>query len=181
MLLLHFPTFLLLIGTVVFWGELILHTASHGHATIAAPTIAGLFLVYATWKTRCSLPRIEWKTWSFSKRFIWGAGALLCAGILMVSLWASLLPPHLMQEMDALNYHYTLPRQHLILGSFAHLPWSVADLWTHSLQFALAPYWFVTSLPNKIPQFIFMLGLWAMAASIFSCSESVARAMKVRS
>lgn len=88
-----------------------------------------------------------------------------------------LLPPHVPPEFDALNYHYTLPRQHLITGSFAHLKWSVADLWLLPFQFSLAPYWFSTVLPNKVPQFIFMLGLWAVVfrlAQRFSPTNGIA-------
>src|SRR5882672_6699659 len=83
----------------------------------------------------------------------------LALAILVTSFLAALLPPHLMQEVDALNYHYSLPRQHLIRGSFAHLRWSTADLWPLPLQFALSPYWFMTELPNKVPQFFFLAGL----------------------
>src|SRR3989338_7693020 len=79
--------------------------------------------------------------------------------ILLCSLYAASLPPHLIQESDALNSPYTLPRQHLILNSFQHIAWSSADLFLLPLQFALSPYWFVTALPNKLPQFIFLIGV----------------------
>lgn len=82
-----------------------------------------------------------------------GAITLLCA------FYASLLPAHLVQEFDALNYHITLPRQHLLRGSFRHIPWSTADLYFLPVDFALAPFWLATSLPNKLPQFFFLLGL----------------------
>lgn len=84
----------------------------------------------------------------------------LGAGItLFCAFYASLLPPHLVQEYDALNYHITLPRQHLLMGSFRHITWSTADLYFLPVDFALAPFWLATSLPNKIPQFFFLLGL----------------------
>lgn len=79
--------------------------------------------------------------------------------ILLCAFYASLLPPHLVQEFDALNYHITLPRQHLLRGSFSHIPWSTADLYFLPVDFALAPFWLATSLPNKLPQFFFVLGL----------------------
>lgn len=79
--------------------------------------------------------------------------------ILLCAFYASLLPPHLCQEFDALNYHITLPRQHLLWGSFSHIPWSTADLYFLPIDFALAPFWLATSLPNKLPQFFFVLGL----------------------
>src|SRR3989338_4436507 len=86
--------------------------------------------------------------------------------ILLCSLYAASLPPHLVQESDALNYHYTLPRQHLVLNSFQHITWSSADLFLLPLQFALSPYWFAAGLPNKLPQFIFLIGIIAMVASL---------------
>lgn len=79
--------------------------------------------------------------------------------ILLCAFYASLLPPHLVQEFDALNYHITLPRQHLLRGSFSHIPWSTADLYFLPVDFGLAPFWLATSLPNKLPQFFFVLGL----------------------
>lgn len=95
----------------------------------------------------------------------WGIIGLVAA-ILLVTAWSASLPPHLAPEYDALNYHYSLPRQHLIQGSFRHLPWSSADLWLLPIQFALAPYWFCTPLPNKVPQFLFLLGLLAVLWSL---------------
>jgi hypothetical protein len=47
----------------------------------------------------------------------------------------------------------------LLRGSFSHIPWSTADLFLLPIDFALAPFWFVTSLPNKLPQFFFVIGL----------------------
>ena len=79
--------------------------------------------------------------------------------ILLCAFYASLLPPHLDQEFDALNYHLSLPRQHLLRGSFSLIPWSSADLYFLPIDFALAPFWLATSLPNKLPQFFFVLGL----------------------
>jgi len=89
------------------------------------------------------------------------------AAITLVSaLYASLLPPHLLQEGDVLNYHTTLPRQHLLHNSFRHIPWSTADLFLLPIDFSLAPFWFVTALPNKIPQFFFLIGLLAVCARL---------------
>lgn len=79
--------------------------------------------------------------------------------ILSCAFYASLLPPHLVQEFDALNYHITLPRQHLLRGSFSHIPWSTADLYFLPVDLALAPFWLATFLPNKLPQLFFLLGI----------------------
>ena len=66
----------------------------------------------------------------FVSKTVFLLGFLGCAGLILAAFYASFYPPHLLPETDAINYHYTLPRQHLILNSFAHLPWSVADLFT---------------------------------------------------
>ena len=86
--------------------------------------------------------------------------------IILCSFYASLLPPHLLQESDVLNYHITLPRQHLLLGSFSHINWSTADLFFLPIDFALAPFWLATPLPNKLPQFFFVLGLLGVCSRL---------------
>ncbi len=84
----------------------------------------------------------------------------------MCSFYASLLPPHLVQEFDVLNYHITLPRQHLLRGSFSHISWSTADLFFLPIDFALAPFWLATLLPNKLPQFFFVIGLLSVCGRL---------------
>ena len=96
-------------------------------------------------------------------------GFILGLFILTCALLAALQPPYLMQESDVMNYHMSVPRQHLILGSFAHIPWSADDLFFLPLDFALAPFWFVLPLPNKFPQFIFLLGLIGVVVNL--CRE----------
>ena len=86
-------------------------------------------------------------------------GLILSGIILSCGFYASLLPPHLPQETDAIIYHITLPRQHLLWGTFEHLRWSSADLFLLPIDFALAPFWLSTQLPNKIPQFLFFIGI----------------------
>lgn len=86
--------------------------------------------------------------------------------ILLCAFYASLLPPHHYQEFDALNYHITLPRQHLLRGSFSHIPWSTADLYFLPIDFSLASFWLATSLPNKLPQFFFVLGLLGVCSRL---------------
>jgi hypothetical protein len=78
---------------------------------------------------------------------------------LAVALYAASFPLHLIQEFDAINYHVTMPRQHLIQGSWAHIPWSVADLYLMPLNYALAPYILASFLPNKMIHFCFLIGL----------------------
>ncbi len=160
----HLPTFLLIIGYPIFWLELYFGKGDGQ----TSPWAVILFLAMATfilWEKRrggglwfhekikdfMNLSRTQ-KVWIV----VCGLFVLIILG---VGLYAALLPPHLMQESDALNYHYTLPRQHLLRHSFAHIPWSTADLYLLPIDFSLSPYWFATPLPNKIPQFIFLLGL----------------------
>lgn len=98
---------------------------------------------------------------------------VVAASILSIAACASFLPPHLVQESDAMMYHITVPRQHLLRGTFDHISWSTADLYYLPLDFALAPYWLSTSLPNKIPQIIFLFGLLMVSTQIaFRLSQS---------
>lgn len=171
MALSHFPTLVLTLGYIIFWIELYwIPTASGYTSPLAFILLAMLFiscLIKKSLKVKFNLER----TYLFMKLFLFF--------IIVIAAYKSLFPPHLMPEMDALNYHYTLPRQHLIQESFSHLPWSTADLFYLPLQFSLAPYWFATSLPNKFPQFFFMLGLWAVTfqlAYYFAPLENKSRA-----
>ncbi|MDO8302625.1 MAG: hypothetical protein Q7T18_05240, partial [Sedimentisphaerales bacterium] len=108
-------------------------------------------------------------------------GLMILALNLLIAGYAALLPVHLLQESDVLNYHLSLPRQHLILESFRHISWSSADLWPLPVDFALAPYWLATEWPNKIPQFICLLGLLAVIAKLSSRlgPQSVSQALFV--
>ncbi|MBU3927966.1 MAG: hypothetical protein KKB74_09180, partial [Bacteroidetes bacterium] len=44
--------------------------------------------------------------------------------------------------------------------------WSTADLFFLPIDFALAPFWLATSLPNKLPQFFFVIGLLAVCGRL---------------
>ncbi len=162
MTLAHLPTLLLLIGYPVYWIELYFLPHPSGHTTYFAAALFMLAVVVVMARSirQAGADQLwRWHVWGWS-----------CAGIslfiLGIMAWASLLPPHLIQESDVMNYHITLPRQHLMLNSFAHLPWSSADLFLLPIDFALAPYWLMTELPNKYPQFIFFAGLLLAAGSL---------------
>jgi hypothetical protein len=163
--LIHFPTFLLIIGYPIFWLEMYWGNAKGGRTSPIAALLALAFLTTLIWNPRNHLRllsqragKVFLETELFNKIFL-----ILVTGLTLfllgIALWAAFLPLHLPQELDAINYHYALPRQHLILKSFAHIRWSSADLWPLPIQFALAPYWFVTELPNKVPQFLYGMGL----------------------
>ena len=161
----HLPTFFLTIGYPVYWLELYVFRLGQGRTTPLAWIIVSIFTCFVFFQ---NIPLIKngfrsFLVWFSQKRlfvklllvFMTVAGGI----ILLCAFYASLLPPHLVQEFDALNYHITLPRQHLLRGSFGHIPWSTADLYFLPVDFALAPFWLATSLPNKLPQFFFLLGL----------------------
>lgn len=168
----HLPTFMLAIGFLMYWVELYCFDVSLGKTSVIAPV---LFILLAS-AILCK--EIGWisagvkdfrnalSEMGFLKGWLLRTGFLVGFIGMGVAFYASLLPPHLMQESDALVYHYTIPRQHLLLNSFAHIPWSTSDLYLLPLDFALAPYWLCTDLPNKFPQFIFLIGLMLVLISV---------------
>lgn len=168
----HLPTLMLAIGYAIYWAEIYFLKAPRGHTTLLASLCFIIWALASLCYHRDSLLSVvrEWKKGFLEQNVIVKSmlcfGGLLAVIILLCALKASLYPPHLVQETDALVYHLTLPRQHLILGSFKHIPWSMADLYFLPIDFALAPYWLVTELPNKIPQFLFLIGFIVMAAKL---------------
>ncbi len=167
-LIVHLPTFMLAIGYICFWLELFVFKNDQRTVSMIGCV---LFATLSFWMIKSSKDDIR----SFFKKFSsflssvspvvrWSLLGGIAFGVLILlcGLYASLLPPHLTQEFDVLNYHLTLPRQHLLLGSFSHIPWSTADLYYLPIDFALAPFWLVSSLPNKFPQYLIFLGLLAV-------------------
>ncbi len=160
----HLPTFLLLIGYPIYWLELYVFRAGYGKTTPLAWIIVSIFSLIVFFQ---NFPRLVSGLRNFRKWFVQESLLVklllismgIAGGVILLCVfYVSLLPPHLAQEFDALNYHITLPRQHLLLGSFSHIPWSTADLFFLPIDFGLAPFWLATSLPNKLPQFFFVLG-----------------------
>lgn len=166
----HWPTVMLVIGYPLFWIEMWAGSGKDGIVSSAAWGFWFLFLLTqcvtfllcckdSPLKFSLSKPQglSSWLTW-----VVVGLAVLVLGRI----CYASSFPPYLMQEYDVLNYHYALPRQHLVTGSFAHIAWSTADLFMMPIQFALAPFWFVQELPNKWPQLFFALGLLGVLSSL---------------
>lgn len=159
------PTFFLIIGYPIYWLELYFFKVGHGQTTPLAWIIFSIFsfIVFSQNRPFIITGIRRLRTWFLKEllfiKLLLGIMMIGAGMILLCALHASLLPPHLAQEFDAINYHIALPRQHLLLGSFSHISWSSADLYFLPVDFALAPFWLVTSLPNKFPQFIFFLGL----------------------
>lgn len=168
----HLPSAFIAIGYLSYWIELYFIKLSRGRTSLLA-----LILFIA-----CSLAVIFYKKEHLYRginylkqvflhkatmeKIIFIASLIIIIMITMTIFLALLLPPHLCQESDSLNYHITLPRQHLIQGTFKHLNWSAADLRTLPLEFAFAPYWFFTRLPNKYPQILFVIGLALVAMNM---------------
>ncbi len=154
----HLPTCMLIIGTVVFWFELFVVGLPGGHTSWFA---WGLWIILSGIVIAQAKVRLLLKpSWLL---LILGSLAFLYLSIAFV---AAVLPPHLVQEFDVINYHLTIPRQHLLTHDFAHIPWSVADLFLLPLDYALSPFWLSTVLPNKFPQFIFLLGVITLVYQI---------------
>ncbi len=161
----HLPTMLLIVGYPIYWIELYFFKSNLGKTSFLAPVLFILISFFVLFsKIKHIKPgfletKDKFKEIPFIYKWLFSIGGIIVIFILLCALNASLLPPHLTQEFDALNYHITLPRQHLITGTFQHIPWSPADLFLLPIDFALSPFWLASSLPNKFPQFLFLLGL----------------------
>ncbi len=161
----HFPTFFLIVGFPLYWIELYFlssHKATVSPIAWLATLSLFIVILIKEWSSIvAALKKIRLDFGALSlanKIFVW-LGAGLCFFILLVGLYASRLAPHLPQEFDVINYHITIPRQHLLMGSFEHLRWSSADFFLLPMDFALTPFWLIDVLPNKWPQFVFLIGL----------------------
>lgn len=169
----HLPTLLLVIGYAVFWLELYVFRATKGVTSALAPVLFSLLAVYAFIQNRSGFfQSLRNFRQQFTRQRLFvkiniSLGLFLTVFIFACVFRAAMLPPHLPQEDDALRYHLSLPRQHLIINSFTrYLPWEWEDIEVMPIDYALAPYCFATSLPNKIPHFIFLLGLLAVAVNL---------------
>ena len=161
----HLPTLLLMVGYPVFWLELYAFNRGTGQTSFLA---TGIFLILSLGYLRrdtqaespfLNEPAVKKFEGNTKAKFFLGLSILISLFIVLIVFYAALYPPHLMQEFDAIQYHITLPRQHLIRGSFQFIPWAADDLFVLPIQFAMAPYWLATTLPNKLPQFICFLGI----------------------
>lgn len=168
----HLPTIMLVIGYPAYWIELYFLNSHRGTTTPLAFLIFSVFSILICFN-HARVARVFLNDFlaflrrlDFVTRFFLASGGFLILCILGCAFYASLLPPHLTQEFDVLNYHLTIPRQHLILNTFKHIPWSTADLYFLPIDFALSPFWFVTQLPNKFPQFLFLLGLVGVSVNV---------------
>jgi len=175
----HLPTLALGIGTVVFWLELYFIRLPFGNTSVLAWGLFTLLILAIIFSRSWTLKSEYWQGFFIEKslvlKVVFALGFLLGLIYLGVGLYASLLPPHLTQENDALMYHLTLPRQHLLRHSFAHIPWSVPDLFLLPLDYALSPFELCTTLPNKFIQFIFFvasLGCVFRLVYIYSANSS---------
>ena len=170
----HLPTFLLILGYIVYWLELYFIKNGQGITSPLAYFLFAIFIIFVLFfkknqsiKFFLKLFELYKKEGKFNRYILFVAlGISIFIGIIVFR--ALLLPLHLPQEYDALNYHLTLPRQHLILNSFKHIGWSSADLFPIPIQFSLAPYWLIQEIPSKFIQIFFALGLLAVSLSLLS-------------
>lgn len=161
----HLPSIALLIGYAAYWIELYVIKFRNGCVSpLAVIMFIAVFLVALKMRAGCIFSFLDLAMRErpgldkISRAYII-SGFVLAGLIISIAFYASTLPPHLPQEFDAINYHITIPRQHLILGSFSRIRWSSADLFMLPVDFALSPYELITNLPNKLPQFFFLIGL----------------------
>lgn len=161
----HLPSIGLLLGYLAYWAELYIFKSRN---SCTSPLAIVLFILVASiiikMQKKHLLLFFGWVKYAWSSlervnKIYVITGFLFVLVILSIAFYAATLPPHLVQEFDSINYHISIPRQHLILGNFQHIRWSAADLFLLPLDFALAPYWLITNLPNKIPQFVFFICL----------------------
>ncbi|MBF0531685.1 MAG: hypothetical protein HQL23_01145 [Candidatus Omnitrophica bacterium] len=168
----HFPTWFIIVGYPLYWLELFVvrkpagHTSFFGWAVMSALAVILLIKAARFAPTGRRFFQTTFNTWPVFSKIGCSAGLIFMVFILGVGLKASLYPPHLPQEYDALNYHITIPRQHLINHSYQHLKWSAADLMLMPVDYALAPFVLATKLPNKIPQYFFVLGLLCIVGDL---------------
>ncbi len=168
----HLPTVILIIGYVSYWVELYFIKRGKGLTSALAYILFASFSILVLFTKRKQIFQfLLWfvreykKQEKFIKYFlVVSFSVIFLIGI--VVFFALLQPPHLCQEFDALNYHLSLPRQHLILNSFRHIKWSSADLFPLPIQFALAPYWLVNGIPVKFIQIFFIFGLMAVSVNL---------------
>lgn len=161
-----------MIGYPIYWLELYVFHIGYGKTTFLAWIIVSIFaLIIFFWNySHITGSLRNFRLWFRQEPFLVKllfVSMVLGIGVMLLSaFYAALLPPHLSQESDAINYHITLPRQHLLSGSFSYIPWTSADLFPLPIDFALAPFWLATSLPNKLPQFVFVIGLLGICARL---------------
>jgi hypothetical protein len=168
----HLPTVLLMVGYLMFWIELYAIRGTFGSTSWITWLIfcgISIWTMFYQWRSLSQL-FFEIKYWWGARKFIQKIfiilSSILMLSILLLVARASSMPPHLPQEYDSLNYHITIPRQHLIIGSFTHLPWSAADLFLLPLDFSMAPYCLSTPWPNKFAFYFFILGILGVSAQL---------------
>lgn len=155
----NLPLLGLLIGYFCFALETVWGGRTDGSTS---PLAFALFLAFGAPLLVAESQNIQVQ-WRNLKKETWIV-LLVFLPLLLLILREGLLPVyHVDREYDLLNYGMTLPRQHLIRHELGWLSWSKGDLHPMPLQWAMAPFWFVTSYPNKIPQLVlFFFSLLAL-------------------
>lgn len=170
-LLTYAPSFLILFGWIEFQVQLLVTNGTKSTwgispAFILCFTLGAIVRHRKNFVNVCKTLVLEIKDSPNLFKF-----ALLAQFLLFIlSSLQAIYPPHLGQEYDAVNYLMALPRQHLLSGTWGHLPWSVADLWPATSAWGFAPTWFLGDGINKVPQWLVsvsgfgLLVAWGRAA-----------------
>ena len=84
---------------------------------------------------------------------------------LVLNFLFCLLPPAENLEMDALNYHFTIPWQYYLRGAVVNLEWSITDKYPLYLQMAQLPFTVMTfpwiiKIANMMALPILLVGAW---------------------
>ena len=102
----HLPTWILMIGAAVFWLELYVIRLPYGHTSWLAWGLAGLCALLLAWSKQERAARLvknslrAWRAQSLFRKAVIASSGLLALGYGAIGLYASLFPPHLIQEQD---------------------------------------------------------------------------------
>lgn len=168
----HLPTWMLILGYPLYWLELYVFNAHDGITSPWAWVLWGIIagvIVHRQFSSLCSgMRELEkcFRGFSRADQCFIGLASGIALFIFVCALLAWMQPLHLRQERDLLIYHAALPRQHLLHGTFQFIRWAADDLYLMPVAFSLAPYWFVTEFPNKIPQCIFFVGFFLLVLKL---------------
>ncbi|MBK9292948.1 MAG: hypothetical protein IPM57_00630 [Oligoflexia bacterium] len=102
----------------------------------------------------------------FEAGFLFQLLFLILTLLFGLSIWESLLPPHLPQEFDVINYHMAFTKQHYIQNIFRPIWWAAADLRPLIIQWGFSPTWFMGKTVNKLPQIISCIWLFFILLEI---------------
>ena len=163
----EYPLVVFLFGIALFYLQITLHwwQPEHYSATLLG-FLALLTLVFgfalASFQFYHFMQRSLQESNDVKVRLLLFAMAL----VVLVGLFSSLKPTHLVQESDFINYHWLLSKQPWFTGTWSPLSAHPYEFLHVVPQLGLSFLWVAVPLFNKIPQFLFflflLLRLWAL-------------------